>query len=269
MTSRRSVLAAALALPCLPDRLCAAAVPGLSALETFVRLRCSPEGQTCFWSYSGHMLGRLAGQQLVPLLSVIGASRSRIKRQPDGSIVYSLIEAGYYGDPDHGGIADAPIINPLTSAPIRPQHYLSSQVTRFTPGLKVFPEVEKLPPGMNYVGRITPPDIKAGRIWMAEELFIRVPPRPAVPGQPARGANLLNSLANFEASLADIDSNPNFVPASMQYTTLNSFRPWMNMGDAGGDIMMRLNGLKLARWDDVPASLRQRIDSDYGDALHD
>jgi hypothetical protein len=69
--------------------------------------------------------------------------------------------------------------------------------------------------------------------------------------------------------MADIESSRDFVPASMQYTTLNSFRPWMNMGSAAGDIMMRLNGLKLARWDQLPTALRTRIEADHGDALHD
>jgi Protein of unknown function (DUF1838) len=269
MIARRHLLGAGLILPALSSRLLARAAPATDPLELFLRLRCSPEGQNSFWSYSGHMLGRVDREPMRPILSVIGASRSRIQRQPDGSVVYNLIEAGYYGDPETGGIADAAIVNRLTGAPMTPQHYLSPQSIRFTRDLRVLPETRPLPPGMRYEGRITPPDIKAGRLWMAEELFIHVPPRPATATQPGRGANILNSLANFEAAMTDIESSRDFVPASMQYTTLNSFRPWMNMGAATGDIMMRLNGIKLARWNQLPAMLRARIEADHGDALHD
>jgi hypothetical protein len=256
MIRRRTLLAAGLALPLVPAR---AASPR-SALETFLRLRCSPEGQSTFWSYSGHMLARREGEPMRPLLSVIGASRSRITRQSDGSVVYSLIEAGYYGPPDiAGGIADGPIPNALTGEPMTPEHYLSPQTIRFTPDLKVLPEMGAVPPGLDYRGRITPPDIKGGRLWMAEELFIKIP---------GKSPKVLNSLANFEASVEDLQSSADFVPASMQYTTLNNFRPWMNMGAERGEIMMRLNGLKLQRWDQVPEALRQRIEADHGDKLH-
>jgi hypothetical protein len=255
MIRRRTLLAAGLALPLVPAR----AAPTRSALEAFIRLRCSPEGQSTFWSYSGHMLARLEGEPMRPLVSVIGASRSRIRRQSDGSVVYSLIEAGYYGPPDAPGIADGPIPNALTGAPMTPEHYLSPQTIRFTQDLQVLPEMGALPPGIDYRGRITPPDIKGDRLWMAEELFIKIPGK--IP-------NVLNSLANFEASVEDFESSADFVPASMQYTTLNRFRPWMNMGGARGEIMMRLNGLKLQRWDQVPEALRQRIEADHGDKLY-
>lgn len=253
MIGRRGFLAGAAALPLLPVR-----AADREALETFLQLRCSPEGDSTFWHYSGHMLARVAGEPMRPLLSVVGASRSEIRRRADGSVVYHLIEAGYYGAPDGDGIADGPIRNSLTGAMMTPEHYLSPQTIRFTPELKVLPEMDALPPGLVYDGRITPPDIKQGRIWMAEELFVKMP---------GKAPKVLNSLANYEASLADVRAGDSFVPATMQYTTLNSFRPWMNMGGADGDIMMRLNGLKLATWDEVPAALRQRIEADHGNAL--
>lgn len=255
MIPRRTLLAAGLVLPLMPAR----AAPSRNALETFLRLRCSPEGKSTYWSYSGHMLARVEGEPLRPFLSIIGASRSQFRRQPDGTVAYSLVEAGYYGAPDSPGIADGPIRNSLTGGLMTPQHYLSPQSIRFTPDLKVLPDMGPLPPGMDYRGRFTPPDIKQGRIWMAEELFIKIP---------GESPKILNSLANFEASVKDLDSPAAFVPASMQYTTLNSFRPWMNMGEAKGEIMMRLNGLKLQSWEEVPAALRHRIEADHGNALH-
>jgi hypothetical protein len=259
MIRRRTLLAAGLALPLVPGPNPARAAAPRSALETFLRLRCSPEGQSTFWFYSGHMLARREGEPMRPLLSVIGASRSRIARQSDGSVVYSLIEAGYYGPPDAPDIADGPIPNALTGAPMTPEHYLSPQTIRFTPDLKVLPEMAAVPPGLDYRGRITPPNIKGDRLWMAEELFIKIA---------GKSPKILNSLANFEASVKDIESAADFVPASMQYTTLNSLRPWMNMGADRGEIMMRLNGLKLQRWDEVPKALRQRIEADHGDKLY-
>jgi len=261
MTSRRAVLSAGLGLALLPPaRLLAATSP--SDLETFVRLRCAPDGKSTFWWYSGHVLARTAGNASRPLLSVIGVSRSRTTRQPDGTYIYDLIEAGYYGAPGSTNIADGPITNALTGEQITPENYISPQTLRFYPDLEVKPITDKLPPGLDYKGRITPPDIKHGRLWMAEELLIKLP------GRNGEKSKLLNSLANFEAKLSDINSKKAFVPASLQYTTINSFRPWMNMGNADGDIISRLNGIKLETWEEIPAALRARVIKDHGDALY-
>lgn len=266
MSVSRRTLIAAPALLAIPSVLCAAET-GLSPLETFLRIRCSPPETRTFWWYSGQMLARLTGEPARTMVSVIGVSHSQITRRVDGRIGYKLLEAGYYGHPDQRGveaIADGPIANVLTGAPMTPEHYLSPQAIIFTPELDVIPDLPTLPPGLDYTGRITPPDIKAGRVWMAEELFVKAPP---LPGAPENGPRIANSLANFEAALDDVTSAAEFVPATMQYTTLNSFRPWMNMGTASGAIMMRLNAVKLPGFDAVPADLRARILKDHPDFL--
>jgi hypothetical protein len=226
----------------------------LSALEIFTRMRCSPEGAITTWWYSGHMLARAGENPAQPILSVIGASQSSIIARTDGSIGYSLIEAGYYGDPDTGDIADGPLANRLTGVPMTPEHYLSPQSQIFEPNGSIRPDLANLPPQLDYKGRWIGPDIKAGRVWMAEELFVKM-----TGAQP----KVLNSLANFEANEEDICNGGAFVPATFEYTTWNSFRPWMNMGTASGAIMMRLNSVKLKSWQGLPAALRNRIEADH------
>jgi len=230
------------------------ALSDLSPLETFVRMRCSPEGATTTWWYSGHMLARMDDTPAKPVLSVIGASQSNVSMRPDGSVGYSLIEAGYYGDPDTKEITQGSIENRLTGAPMTPQHYLSPQSLIFEQGGTIRPDLAQLPPQLDYSGRWIGPDVKAGRVWMAEELFIKMA---------GKRTRILNSLANFEAQEAAICEGGDFVPATFEYTTWNSFRPWMNMGDARGAIMMRLNSIKLKSWQGLPAALRTRIETDH------
>lgn len=232
-------------------------------LALFTRIRCLPPGQRTTWWYSGQMLARRSGEAARPLVTVVGASQSEITINADGSVRYELTEAGYYGDIATGQIADAPIVNALTGAMMTPEHYLSPQKLLFLPDLSVRPIAASLPPGLDYRGRITRPDRKGDYVWMAEELFVALPP------SPDRGARISNSLANFQVRAADLDSDMVFVPATMQYTTINSFRPWMNMGSAQGDVIMRLNAIKLANWSGVDAALRARIESDHPGVFHD
>lgn len=144
----------------------------------------------------------------------------------------------------------------LNGTMIKPEHYLSTQKQRSLLDLSVQPDMASLPPGLDYRGRITRPERKGDYIWMTEELFVSLPPT-------ARGAaRISNSLANFQVRARDDYSDTAFVPATMQYTTVDSLRPWMNMGNTLGDVIMRINAVKLPIWSGVDATLRGRIERD-------
>ena len=249
-----AALAGSAALPTSVFAL-AGANTGLTPLDMFVRMRCGVPGERTWWWYTGHVLGRQHGSPAKPMLSVTGCSYSTSTTLEDGAVRYELKEAGYYGDPVTTEIVDR-WVNPLNGVECEAVHYLSGQRILFRPDLTVVPDVT-LPDGLDYTGRIIGPDIKHGRIWMAEELFVGLPTESG----PQRTAN---SLANFEAELSQVtDPDLAFVPTTMEYTTINSFRPWMAMGDTPGTMSMRLNGVKLRTHDGVPAPLRVRIEKDH------
>lgn len=235
----------------------------LSPLDIFVRMRCSPPGETTTWWYSGHMLGRVGDNVAKPFLSIIGVGQSKAKYLPNGDIRYSLIEAGYYGDPDTGEIVDGEMASRLIDEPITPQHYLSPQTLLFQQDRVILPQGDNLPPGLDFTGRMIGPDVKADRVWMGEELFVKVS------GQDDRPARVLTSLANFQAAVSDVCAGGMFVPASFEYTTWNSFRSWMNVGEQTGSVMSRLNSVKLPDWGGLPEALRERIQADHPGAFFD
>lgn len=230
---------------------------GVSPLESFVRIRSSEYDRRSYWWYSGQMMARRTGTTMRPLLTVTGLSQTICSARADGNVDYDLVEAGYYGAVGADGIADGAVTNTLTGAPMTPEHYLSPQKLMFTQDMAVQPRAP-LPPAIEFTGMFTAPDCKGPRVWMSEQLFVTMPD-----GSGTGGTRIANSLANFEAGLADVQRGTGFVPASLQYTTLNSFRPWMNMGDASGDIMMRLNAVKLSTYGEVPAALRDRVAADH------
>lgn len=228
---------------------------GMSSLDMFRRLRCSDFGRKTFWQYSGTLFGDRYGEPMRPLFSMQGASQTMASQEANGDIRYDLKEAGYYGDLATGEIINGEVANVFTDEWIRPEHYLSSQELFFTRNLEVIP-TRPLPRGISFDGRIARPDIKGDRIWMAEYLFVSVEVPDAAP-------RISNSMANFEASVSDVERPSGFVPATMQYTTFNSYRRWMNMGETQGHVMMRLNALKLDSWSKIPTTLRQRIEHDH------
>ena len=226
-------------------------------LEIFLSMRRGLPGKRAVWWYSGELLGRVDGSVAVPLLSIQGISHTQLRAVGDGSYLHTMTEAGYYGDLVTGEVVDS-WLNPLNAKRCDAKHYFSSQRLLFNPDLTITRgDTAALPGDLAFNGRITGPDVKHDRVWMGEELFVNYQPPQGIPV-------IANSLANFEASWADA-TNPDlqFVPTTMQYTTINSFRPWMQMGDAVGTISMRLNGIKLASFDVADAELMKRILRDH------
>lgn len=282
MITRRhslSIVAGAAATPLLGEALLAQAVaatrgaaatpsatgkgfdPLADALLTHVRIRGHQDGRRVFFAYHGTFYAQVTAQRTVPMFHIEGASSARMLRQPDGSFAYQLREAGWFCDlQSREVVTEAP--NPLNGKRVKPKHYASGQRTRFTPDAKVMPE-DKLPPGMEYVGYIGRPTADQDLVWTTEELLVRSPGAP-----PASKVRVQTSLATFSANRADLERSADaFVPCRLNYQTLGSFLPWMDMGDAPGVITWRLAGRKTDQVDELPAALRARIEREHPEVL--
>jgi hypothetical protein len=228
---------------------------------THVRIRGREDGLPVYFWYAGTFYGQRSGERTVPLLHIEGASSSRTERQPDGSWIYSLREAGWFGDLESHEVLQE-WVNPLNGKKVQPAHYNSAQRTRFTAD-GVFPLIAALPPGLEYTGYITPPRVEGDDVWTTEELFVRSPG-----ASPAAPANIQTSLATLSAQRAEVlKPRDGFVGALLAYQTLASFRPWMGMGAEPGVISWRLAGPKCATREGIPAALLARVRREHPDAL--
>lgn len=234
--------------------------PAMDSLAAHVKMRCDLAGGRTYWFYTGTVFGNRLGDATRPMLEVEGVSYSTLEALPDGSYRYRLKEAGYYLDPKTGKLQDQ-VMNPFTGERYRPEPYLSSQVNIFAPDLSVTPDVEKLPAGMEYRGRITPLRQFGDRAWSAEDLFVRTPLRG---GEGDPDYRVQTSLATLSANRRDLaDADRTFIDCQLNYQTLGTWREWMGMGDAPGMISWRMVGTKC-READLPAYLADRIARDHG-----
>ena len=196
------------------------------------------------------------------MLGVEGVSFSIIEALPDGGYRYALNEAGYYSDPGTGAI-DEPVKNPFTGQYYTPKNYLSPQTSIFAPDLTVRPAIDKLPPGLEYRGRITPLRVFGNTVISTEDVFVKTT-RSQFEDDPERlPFNVQTSLATFTAERRDM-LNPEleFVPCQFHYQTLATFRDWMGMGRTPGMISWRMVGTKCTR-EDLPAAIVERISGDH------
>jgi len=244
----------------------AAAMAAIAALVadpllTHVRMRGHQDGRRCYFSYHGTFYAQVAAQRTQPMFHIEGASSARMLRQDDGSYLYTMREAGWFCDlTTHEPQAEA--TNPLTGKMVKPRHYNSAQRSRLTRD-GVLPIIEKRPPGLEYVGTIGTPTVDTDVIWSTEELLVKVPG--ATPEAPAR---VQTSLATFSSNLAELLQRPEtFVGCRLNYQTLGSFLPWMEMGALTGVISWRLAGRKSDRVEAIPAVVRARIEREHPEVL--
>lgn len=238
-------------------------------LDAYVRMRNRGDGQKSYTRYSGTFFIKLEGEVAVPILGIEGMSWGRCERQADGTYLYAMQEAGYHTDLATRAVVDE-WVNPVTGQTVQPKHYRSGQTSTFTP-TSVLPNITRRPEGLEYNGVITPATVIDDTVWCSEDLFVKFPnPRERYEDEREWSGpyRISNSLATHMVKLADLeDRDRAFVPSSMSYTTLNSWRGWMKMGQTPGMISWRLKGKKFESPDLLDDWISQRIDSDHPDLL--
>ena len=104
-------------------------------LDAYVRMRNRSDGRWSFTRYAGTFFAKVEGEVTVPLMGIEGFSRGRMQKQPDGTYLYNLEEAGYHTDLETGDVLDD-WVNPLNNLTVKPRHYRSGQTSIFTPDLR-------------------------------------------------------------------------------------------------------------------------------------
>jgi hypothetical protein len=260
--SRRSLIQGAGALglfsalplkasPAIPER-----------FDIFLRAHQNGDDTVAHFWYKGLVLGCPFGAQSKPMLSIQGFSHQRAKLLPDGTMRFTMIEAGYYGDPQTGQIADE-VTNVFTGKTVRPHHYKSRQENIVAPdGTYSSPALARLP-GTIFAGQLTEPVYSGDYVFFSENLETAVP---GPPGAPAKG---LTSLANYTARKSDLDRRAEWTPLAFDYSSIGPWSDWLEMGDLPGVQTMRLSGRKFRTGEQPPAALKARLDADHPGFIQD
>lgn len=215
------------------------------------------------WAYSGVLVLKPEGQVARPVTRVEGFSFNRAVPRAAGEYLYELDEVGYYCDLATGAVLEE-WTNPFTGSRARPAHYRSPLKTLFS-GMHVVP-TSQLPPGTEFRGEITTLAEVGGLVAMTEDLYVRLPGRPADGAQPARPDRISASLATHTARAEDL-ARPaaDWVDCWLHYGTMNSFAGWLGMDGMPGVQNMRLVGRKLrvTQLEMLPPWLLERARRDH------
>lgn len=238
-------------------------------LDAYVRMRARGDAKKTFMRYSGTFFAKIEGEVAVPIMGIEGFSWNKCERRPDGTYHYAMQEAGYHTDLKSGQILED-WVNPLNGLKVQPKHYRSGQTSIFTPST-VTRDLENPPDGLEFNGTITRPTVIGGWVWCSEDLFVRSPnpkDRYANEREWSGPSRISTSLATHCARYSDLaDPQLAFVPTTMEYTTINSWRPWMKMGQIPGIISWRLHGKKIETPDEIDDQIMKLIATEYPELL--
>lgn len=254
-----------------PDAIAKRKADMSDTLITYLRIRSSLDGKRTFYPYRGTIFGRPFGQSAVPLFDVEGFSWNRLTRISDRRYRIDSVEAGYFLDLKTGLPLDR-WTNPLNGAETQVEHYRSFSHIIASDG-KLEPLAGPTArPGLKITASMTPPTVLNDRIWIHEDLIVRIPNKPAAsfadPREFAGPMLEAASLATWSADVRDLAGESGaFVPASLSYQTLGSWRPFMLMGETPGVISWRMFGSKESGIERVPTVLAERVLKEYPDFL--
>lgn len=237
----------------------------------YAQLRARTDGRPTFMPYRATLYGKIEGQAAVPLFQVNGFSIARATKLGQARWRLDNVEAGYYCDLVTGEPLDR-WTNPLNGRECHVQHYRSFQHLDVLPDGIAPVRQGSRPAGARFTASMGTPSLFNGQVWMHEDLIGTMPNRPktsfADPLEFAGPMLTATSLATFVASAGDVvDVRRSFVPTLLSYQTMNSWRPFMRMGETPGIIAFRLFGAKGETLKSVSKALRDRVLADYPDFL--
>jgi hypothetical protein len=234
-----------------------------SDADRFVRMRTAHDGKPVMWVYGGVLLAKPEGQVARPLVGVGGVSFTRAVQSSPGVYDWQLDEVGYYRDLETGAVLDH-YVNPLNGKEVRPANYRAP--LHLTYSASEVRARDKLPEGTEFTGRITRLAEVAGLAAMTEDLYVRTPSQAATDSRPARAARYLASLGTFTARAAELDNaGSRWIDCQLNYSTMNSFAPWLDMEGVPGVQNLRLAGRKcrLFEANAIPEWFRVRAMKDH------
>ena len=222
----------------------------------------SDAGGAALWWYQGTFFAKPEGEITRPLMRIDGASRVTFEPAGSGRYRSRMDEAGFFSDLETGALLEQ-WRNPLNGKTVEPEHYRSGAASLITAD-SVAPDIEELPPGIVFEGQMTPFVSHGDSAWVSEELFVSAPSQD--PREPA--LKVQTSLATFHSRLSELDDRQrDFVPCELNYSTLATWRGWMEMGDRPGVISWRLVGSKLKSVDELPQNLAALLRERQADLL--
>ena len=248
----------------------------VSVLNTVTRMRGAVDGRITMGWLKARRFG-VIDAELTPLLGMITGTFSRYEILDNGSVMSTSFELAFYTDLESGEVLETLTI-PYTGKTVTVPRLLlgpSRNITRptFHEVIEMRDDEEQTdsatamrPPGSTRFERwLGPVSVTADELWITQSSSaVRIPADP-------KARKIVYSEAVTSKAAYDEAMNPDLstIPASLSYTGVSSWRPWMQMGDHPGHTTAHGVGGKVFRVDDLPEDYRALAERFYPEAIAD
>lgn len=225
-------------------------------LTALAKMRCSldPAEHVVTW-WKGTIFAQLPGKAPGAIMGFEGYNICRMEPMEDGAWRFISRELSFYRDLKSGAIIDA-WDNPFNGKRVDVVHVANDPVnsvfgtTRRDGSPNILPWESaggdlmmtfNVP--LTYPNPLQPedfPEESSGEMYMGSEHFMFFTRRTAIDDPAVKNA-----------------------PASYGWTRIGPWLPWMKMGAASGNLLYIAQGHKLGGVDELPADMRERIESTY------
>lgn len=247
-----------------------------SVLLAVSRMRGSLDGRITMGWLKARRYG-VIDAELTPLFGMVTGTFARHRLLESGAIETHSFELAFYTDLDTGEVLET-LTMPYTGKTVTVPRLLlgpSRGVTRptFHEVIETRDEEERTdseeamrPPGSTRFERwLGPIDRKQDDIWITQaSSAVRIP-------ADSKSRKIVYSESvTSRAQYADVlEPGPGSIAATLSYTGVSSWRPWMEMGDHPGHSTSHGIGGKTFDVDELPDDYREMAERFYPEALAD
>ena len=223
--------------------------PG-GALRNFMRVRASLDGSDVVTWFAGSVSAMIPGEPWRgPLLGFEGYNVARAVPAEGGFDLLSR-EAAFYLDPRSGQILRS-WSNPSTGEDVDVIHVWNDPVNfRFR---------EQMPHGPFRV----PFREMNGTLFFTSDVFLAYPsplPRAQFPDNSQNDTYQAAELFGFTCDRADLEGDAPGVPATVSWTRIAPWLPWMRMADRPGQLVYHCEGMRLGSFNELPDQVRAEVE---------
>lgn len=250
-----------------------------SVLKTVSRMRGSlDDGRIAMGWLKGQRFGVVDGE-IMPLMGMVTGTFARYRMLEGGLVQNHSFELAFYTDFQTGEVLEELTI-PYTGKTVEVPRLLlgpAKGVTR-----PVFHEVIEMgggeeeslddesetamrPSGSTKFSRwMGPVTNKDGHVWITQTSSAAL-----TPADPSASKVVYSESVTSMGSEEDVMSDMPSIPATLSYTGITTWRPWMQMGDHPGHTTSSGIGGKTFNVDDLPDDYRAMSEKYYPEAFGD
>jgi len=226
-----------------------------SYLDTFMRVRGDKSGKDVVFHWTGSVYSFIPGEKRMHLFDFEGFNIAKTVVGESGFELYTR-EAAFYKDPGSGQILET-WRNPLTSREVPVVQIWNDPVNQ---------DLNFEPDYLPYISKILPSADLGDQVCFYMDIFPFYPsPMPRKDFAEFSQADLYQAgeFFQFYVDKEDIENKElSTIPASISWSRISPWMPFMRMGDRAGNLVFVCRGRKLPNgYSDLPQTIRDYVEA--------